>query len=173
MRLPDRVMCYGVTGSGKSTLAQRLAELSGLPYHSVDDLTWLPGWVARTPEEQRAIFDEICQGERWLLDTAYGQWIDVVLPRVQLILALDYPRWLSLARLLRRTAARATDGQLVCNGNRETWRQALSRDSIVVWHFRSFARKRARIRRWLAEGRPVVRLTSPRELERWLQALER
>ena len=40
-----RIVVYGVTGSGKSTLAARIGARLGLPYHSVDDLTWEPGWV--------------------------------------------------------------------------------------------------------------------------------
>lgn len=71
----------------------------------------------------------------------------VPLSRAELIVALDYPRWFSPQRLLRRTTTRALDQRLTCNGNRKSLRLALSRDSIVVWHFQSFRRKRRRIRR--------------------------
>ena len=40
-----RVLIYGVTGSGKTTLAKELSELTSLPWYSVDDMTWEPGWV--------------------------------------------------------------------------------------------------------------------------------
>jgi hypothetical protein len=105
------------------------------------------------------------------LDTAYGKWIDIPLERVQLIVALDYPRWVSLGRLLKRTFARAADGKPICNGNRETWRLALSRDSIILWHFKSFARKRSRIKKWITEGRTVIHLRCPKDTERWLDSL--
>lgn len=121
-------------------------------------------------DRQRARIAEICAQDRWILDTAYGQWLDIPLARAQLIVALDFPRWVSLARLLRRTAARIVDRRPICNGNRESLRTALSRDSIIVWHFRSFRRKRARIRSWAAgQGGPaVLRFTSPRRLGEWL-----
>lgn len=169
----DRILVYGVTGTGKTTLARRLAGRTGLPWHSVDDLTWEPGWVPVPAAEQRRRVAEICAGERWILDTAYGQWLEIPLARVQLIVALDYPRWVSLARLIRRTLVRAVDRRLVCNGNTESLRLAFSRDSIVVWHFQTFARKRARIRAWAADssGPAVVRLTSPRATRRWLARL--
>jgi adenylate kinase family enzyme len=169
----DRILLYGVTGSGKSELARRISERIGIPWHSVDDLTWDPGWRQVPAEEQRRRFEEICAGERWILDTAYSAWRDVALARAELIVALDYPRWLSLARLIRRTAARVVDRHEVCNGNRETWRTALARDSIVAWHFRSFARKRATAREWEADPPVprVVRLRSPRETRRWLETL--
>ncbi|HEY8306151.1 MAG TPA: adenylate kinase [Lapillicoccus sp.] len=169
-----RILVYGVTGSGKSTAAARLAALSGLPLHLVDELTWLPGWVAVEPDVQREIFAAIAATDAWVLDTAYASWRDLVLPRTQLVVGLDYPRWRSLGRLVRRTATRLVDRQPICNGNVETLRGALSRDSIIVWHFRSFARKRDRMRAWAAsEDVPILLFRRPAELERWLAVLER
>lgn len=166
---------YGVTGSGKTVLAERISAATGIPWHAVDELTWEPGWVEVPHEEQRRRVAGICAGDRWILDTAYGRWLDVPLARADLVVALDFPRWLSLSRLVRRTIARIVDGRPMCNGNYESLRHAVSRDSIILWHFRSFARKRRRIRSWEhdPEVPPVVRLTSPRHVERWLETLSR
>ena len=166
-------MVYGVTGAGKTTAAARISEATGIPWVSVDDLTWEPGWVAVPSEEQRRRVTEICAGDTWLLDTAYGDWLDVPMARVELVVALDYPRWLSLQRLVRRTLARVLDKKTICNGNTETLRQMLGSDSIIRWHFRSFARKRERIAVWAAdpEGPRVLRFTTPRELDRWIAGL--
>jgi adenylate kinase family enzyme len=170
----SRVLIYGVTGSGKTTLARQVAEKTGLPWHSVDDLTWEPGWISVPPAEQRRRIAAICAGERWIIDSAYSSWLDLVLARADLIVALDYPRWRSLAWLTRRTLTRAITRRPVCNGNTESFRQMLSRDSIIVWHFRSFARKRARMRAWAADpaGPEVIRLTSPAATRRWLASLQ-
>ena len=168
--MADRILVYGVTGSGKTVLAERISDLTGIPWYSVDDLTWEPGWVPVPDDEQRRRIEAICGSEQWVLDTAYGKWLDIPLARAELIVALDFPRWLSLLRLIRRTAARARDGRAICNGNRESIRQALSRDSIILWHFRSFSRKRRRIRSWEADATvpAVVRLASPGKVEEWL-----
>lgn len=166
-----RIVVYGVTGSGKSMLAARIATATGLPYHCVDDLTWLPGWVEVPAAEQRRRMAAIAAEPDWVLDAIYSAWADTVLPHVELIVALDYPRWLSLSRLLRRTLRRMVDRRPICNSNVESARNAFSRNSMIVWHFRSFPHKRARIRRWLGEGRPVLRFTRPRDVERWVTGL--
>ena len=172
--MADRILVYGVTGSGKTSLAERISARTGIPWHSVDELTWEPEWVPVPDAEQRRRIEALCAGERWVLDTAYRRWLDVPLARVELIVALDFPRWVSLSRLIRRTAVRTLYGRRVCNGNRESLRHTFSRDSIVLWHFRSFSRKRRRIRSWEADptAPDVVRLTSPRQAERWLAGLQ-
>ncbi len=170
--VPHRILVYGVTGSGKTVLAQRLSQATGIAWHSVDDLTWEPGWVEVPTDEQRRRIAAICQLPEWILDTAYGKWLEIPLARVELIVALDYPRWLSLQRLVRRTVMRLVDRHTVCNGNRESLRGLLSKDAIIVWHFKSFKRKRERIRRWNRDsgGPSIVRLTSSRETELWIAA---
>jgi adenylate kinase family enzyme len=170
-----RILVYGVTGSGKSTAAGRIAARTGLPLTLVDELTWQPGWVPVAEQRQRELFTEVVAADRWILDTAYGAWLDVVLPRVELVVALDYPRWFSLQRLVRRTLVRAIDRKPICNGNTESLRNLCSRDSIVGWHFRSFDRKRSRMRQWAeaAEGPPVRIFRRAKDLERWLDQLDR
>ena len=172
---PERIVIVGVTGSGKSTLAPRIAELVGAPYHPMDDIFWSPGWVkvARDVREQR--YAEIAVGERWVVDGLANASKPLLLPRADVVLALDYPRWLSLRRLLHRTARRVRSGEQICNGNRETLRAVLSRESIIGWHFRSFTQVRREIAELEAErgGPPVVRLTSQRATDAWLEDLRR
>lgn len=167
---PSRILVYGVTGSGKSVLAERIGAVLNVPYHSVDDLTWQPGWVPIPPDEQRIRISAICARDRWVLDSAYGHWRDIPLSRAELIVGLDYPRWLSLARLIRRTGRRMIRRELVCNGNRESLRSAFSRDSIIVWHFRAFKRKQRRMREWHADPDlpPVLLFRSHRAVDAWL-----
>ena len=170
---PTRVFFYGVTGSGKSTAASKYAEARGLPLFLVDDLTWLPGWVEAPEDEQRAKITEICGGDEWVLDTAYGDWMEVPLARAELIVGLDYPRFVSLTRLIRRTVTRVVRQVPVCNGNTETWRRLFSRDSIVAWHFKSFKRKRDRMRSWDndPDNPEVMLFRHPAKLASWLDSL--
>ena len=170
-----RVVIHGVTGSGKSTLAGRLAELTGAPHVSVDDLMWRPGWVGLTDEEQVEAIRPWAEQPAWVMDSLWSATRPVVLPRADLLLTLDYPRRVSLGRLVRRTVRRAWTREEFCGGNTESWRRALSTDSIIAWHFRSFADKHEWAQSWATDAGapPVVRFTSPRQVDAWLNTLER
>jgi len=171
---PSRVLFYGVTGSGKSTAARAYAARTGLPEYSADDdIGWLPGWQQPGDDEQRKTAARIAALDEWVLDSAYGVWRDLIVPRAELIVGLDYPRWLSLLRLVRRSIRRVTTREAVCNGNRETLRRLFAKDSIVAWHFRSFTRKRRVMRSLGSAGgsAEILIFRRPRELEAWLNGL--
>lgn len=174
LRRARRVLLHGVTGSGKSTAAVALGRVLDLPVHLVDDeFGWLPNWVQRPVGDMRALVAEVMTQPGWVFDSTYSSFRDLVEPHVEVVVALDYPRWLSLARLCRRTISRVITKDLVCNGNTENWRAIFSRESIILWHFRSFARKRRTLRAWehSADGPPVLRLEHPRDLRRVLAQL--
>jgi adenylate kinase family enzyme len=175
VRAARRIVLWGVTGSGKTTLGRAAAGRLAVPFVDGDVIGWLPGWVQRDEAEQRRIVAERVADDAWVIDTAWGVWRDLVLPRADLVVALDFSRRVSLGRLVRRTVARNVDGREICNGNVETWRQTFSRDSILLWHFRTFAEKRATIREWEQDPQmpPVLRLTTPSAAERWLASLRR
>lgn len=104
---PSRILFFGVTGAGNSSAAHAYSARSGLPEFSADDdIGWLPRWQQRSAEEQRALAAAIAAQDRWVFDSAYAGWRDIVLSRAELVVALDYPRWLSLARLVRRSLRR-------------------------------------------------------------------
>ncbi|MGZ2375885.1 adenylate kinase family enzyme [Sinorhizobium medicae] len=54
-----RVLVIGCSGSGKTTLARWLSARYDLPFVSMDQaFFWLPGWISRPREEQRALIAE-------------------------------------------------------------------------------------------------------------------
>jgi adenylate kinase family enzyme len=168
-----RIIVYGATGSGKSTAAALIAARLGLPAVDVDALTWLPGWVEVDRQRQREVIARIAAGDAWVLDAAYSMWLDLVLPRAQLVVGLDYPRWLSFQRLVRRTAGRLVRRTPTCNGNYETLASVLGRDSILRWHATSWPRKRDRMRAWAEapEPPPAILFRRPRDLRVWIASL--
>ncbi|MEI8281487.1 MAG: hypothetical protein WCG75_03685 [Armatimonadota bacterium] len=80
-----RVLIYGVTGSGKTTAARHLADLMGFAWTEVDALMWNPGWDFVPLDVQRERIEAICSQDEWILDAGYAKWMDLVLPRVDLV----------------------------------------------------------------------------------------
>lgn len=173
VRRARRVVCFGASGSGKSTMATALGERLGLPVTHLDDLCWDPGWVEVPAAEQRRRALPIVRSDEWVLDALRSAIAADAWPRVDVIVGLDYPRAVSLARLVRRTWRRIRTREPVCNGNVETLRLALTRDSVVVWHFRTWRAKRDRMRRWHADpaAPPVLLLSRPADADRLLREL--
>jgi adenylate kinase family enzyme len=174
LRGARRILVYGVTGSGKTTAADLIGAVLGLPSHHVDnEIGWLPGWVERLADDQRRLAVEMAADEAWVIDSAYGKWRDVVTARAEYVVALDYPRLVSLSRLVRRGLRRVIAREPMCNGNYESWGRLLGKDSIIRWHFRSFSRKHQAIAAMesATEGPPVVRLCRPADLDSLLTIL--
>ena len=145
-----------------------------LPSHHVDDeIGWLPDWVERPAHDQRRLATEMAAGEVWVIDSAYGKWRDVVTAQAQYVVALDYPRLVSLSRLVCRGLHRVVTKEPVCNGNYESWGRLLGKESIILWHFRSFDHKHAAIDATEAapEGPLVVRLRRSSDLDALLRIL--
>lgn len=154
-------------------MAVALGERLGLPVTHVDDLCWSPGWVQRSREEIDAKVLPVLAGDAFVIDSVYRFHNAHALARVDVVVGLDYARAVSLTRLVRRTWRRIRSRELVCNGNVETLRLALARDSIIVWHFRSWRSKRERMRRWHADASlpPVLLLARPADADRLVAEL--
>ena len=138
----NRIVIIGATGSGKTTLANALAEKHGMPFTDLDDLYWQPGWLETPPADFRAAVDHATAAPRWIIAGNYSAVRDLTWGRADTLIWLDYSFHRVLWQLLRRSLRRVSDRNLICNGNRETWRKLLSRDSIIVWLFTSFAKRR-------------------------------
>lgn len=166
----------GNSGSGKSWLARRLAERLGLPYLELDALNHQPGWVPLPREELRAAVGQITSGPGWVVDGNYSVVReDLVWPRADTVVWLDLSRPAVARQVTGRTLARLLTRRQLWNGNRETWRNILSRDpaqSIILWswtrhrHYRDRYRAAMRDPRW-AHLR-FVRLRSRREVADFL-----
>jgi adenylate kinase family enzyme len=98
-----RIVILGCSGTGKSTLARNLAAKLNLPIAHLDHLFFEPGWKPRDREDFRRKVTDATRLERWIVDGNFVSWVgDIVLPRADLILWLEQPRWLCLLRVTLR-----------------------------------------------------------------------
>jgi adenylate kinase family enzyme len=105
----------GNGGGGKSTLAQRLSERHSLPWCSVDQIQWNPGWV---PAPEADVLDRlrgVMAGDRWIID-GWGPWSSIKDRMVlsDTIIFVDLPLWMHFWLAAERQIA-ATRGERRCD----------------------------------------------------------
>jgi adenylate kinase family enzyme len=169
-----RILVAGSSGAGKTTMARRLAALLDLPYVEVDGLFHGPGWTER-PEFVEDMTSFLAQPV-WVIDADYAQAREAVWARIDTLVWLDYPRWLTEARVLRRSIARGLLRRTLWNGNTEDIRRMLTDpDHPVRSSWRNHSAKRERYRAMTTAPEHahvhVVHLERPRDARRWLRGL--
>jgi adenylate kinase family enzyme len=171
-----RVVVVGTTGSGKTTFAHALAARLGVAHIELDSLHWGPHWTEEPDDIFRTRTEAATSAPGWVADGNYHAVRDIVWPRAEMIVWLDYPFRVVALRLLRRTLARIITQHEIWHGNRESWRaQFFSRDSLFLWLIKTYHRRRRELP--LLLQRPeyarlqAVRLRSPRAAARWLAAV--
>jgi adenylate kinase family enzyme len=163
-----------VSGNGKTTFARRLAARLDVPYTELDALCHLAGWVEASDDDfRRGVEAVMARSNGWVLDGSYQAKVgDLILRRADAVVWLDQPLPLVLRRLVTRAVRDIVTQRDLFNGNRQTWRFAFwGKDSLVGYAIRQHFRRR---REWPGEfarvpGLELVRLRSPREVERWLE----
>ncbi|WP_428669209.1 hypothetical protein [Reyranella sp.] len=169
-----RVVVFGTTGSGKSWLAERLAARHGLRLIELDALFWGKDWQPAPLELFRYRVEcEIRDGD-WIVVGNYGQVRDLTWRAADTLVWLDLPFPLVIWRLFRRTMRRSlTKEDLWGTGNTESLvRSLFSRQSILLYAMKTHGKNRARFAidcEFLSKDKTVVRLSSAREVERFLQ----
>jgi adenylate kinase family enzyme len=174
----ERVCVIGNSGSGKTTLARALAARLDLERLELDALYHQANWTPLPDDEFRTRVTAFCAAPRWVTDGNYKAVAPIIWSYADTILWLDYPRWRTTWRVLRRSVRRATLRRELWNGNVESWRNLLSRDrkrNVVLWSFTAHAAKREQYGRAAADGTwantTVHRFRRPRDTDRWLAQL--
>lgn len=168
-RRPERVLIAGTSGAGKTTLARAVAEVLGCPHVELDSLHHGPGWTKR-PEFEDDV-RRVAAGPAWVSEWQYTAVRERLLARTDLLVWLDLPRAVVMARVLRRTVGRRVRREVLWNGNTEPPLRTMltDRDHIVRWAWRTHDRTRERVRAACA-ARPelvVVRLRNAAEVAAW------
>lgn len=104
-----------------------------------------------------------------MIDGNYRQKLGhLVIARAELVVWLDLPLHVFFPRLVRRTLTRAVRREVLWNGNRESFRDAVwGKDSLLVYALRTYRGRRAAWPALLAPY-PHVRLASAREVDAFL-----
>jgi adenylate kinase family enzyme len=171
-----RIAVVGTSGSGKTSFAAALAARLGVPHIELDALHWEPNWTEAETPVFRARVAAALAADSWVVDGNYTKARDLIWPRAEALVWLDYPLPLVLWRLARRTSRRALTRQTLWSGNRERLSTHLfTRDSLFLWALQTHRRHRRRYPIALTEPAHahlhLFRFRSPRAAAGWLGAL--
>jgi adenylate kinase family enzyme len=167
-----RIAITGPSGSGKTSLASELARVAGLRMVEIDALHHGPNWESCGAEVLRERVSAATEGDGWVADSTYHSMLgDLVTDRADVIVWLDLPVALVMARLLRRTYLRNKHKTELWNGNvepgwRESWRYL-----IKPAFERAFQNRREFPSRF-ARYEDVRRLRSDREVRAFVQSIQ-
>jgi adenylate kinase family enzyme len=170
-----RIVVVGSTGAGKTSLATALASRLSIPHVELDALHWEAGWAPASTPAFRDRVSQALAGDAWVVDGNYASVRDLVWPRADSIVWLDYSLPLIMWRLTRRTVHRIRTRHELWNGNRERLGTVFSRESLYVWVFKTHGKRRREYPGFLREPEhrhlQVVRLSTSAEAKRWLTSL--
>lgn len=171
----ERIVVVGRTGSGKTTLARQLAEALQVPHVELDSLYFGPEFSTAPLEVLRERTTAALAGDRWVTDGNKRAVRDLIWPRADTIVWLDYSLGVSIWRLGKR--ARSRTAQLTADAARTGRRSGLPRQLLaaakgVLTALRSHAGQRREYTKLFGEPSnqhlAVVRLRSPRAAREWL-----
>ena len=168
-----RICVVGTTGSGKSTLARELARRINIPCIELDALHWEPNWKEAPRELTHQRVEALTSGPEWVVDGNYSYLRDVVWPRLQAVVWLDYSLPVILWRLWYRTWKRSLTREVLWGTNTERlWPQFFSKDSLFLWALQTYGRRKKTYSALLASPEyahlKVFHFKSPKETTEWL-----
>lgn len=155
-------------------MAGRLSDKLGIPHIELDALNWGPDWQMRPHEEFRQAVEQATREEFWVVDGNYSRTREIVWPRADTIVWLDYSLPLVLWRLWWRTLRRGIRKEELWSGNRERlWTNFFTRDSLFLWALQTYNRRRREYPELLRKPEyshlKLLHLRSPRVAEMWLE----
>ncbi|HCH0719310.1 TPA: adenylate kinase [Vibrio parahaemolyticus] len=172
-----RINVIGSSGSGKSTFAKALAQKLDVTHIEMDKLFWKAGWRESTDHEFFSNLKMALTQSEWVLDGNYSRTESIKWQDVDTIIWLDYSRTVTFYRAIKRALTRIYTKQEVWEGtgNRESLYRLLTKDSIVLWSIKNYAKRRQKylqLKRELS-GSPIqfVHLTNPKKAQAYLEKL--
>jgi len=97
-----RIQIIGCSAGGKSTVARELGAILGIEVIHLDREMWKPGCELTPPHQEADVIERLLQRDTWIIDGNYTASLAQRLQAADLIIMVDFPRWLCMLRAIKR-----------------------------------------------------------------------
>jgi len=173
--ITSNVFVVGTSGSGKSTAAKAIALTLGHKHVEIDSLLWLPNWTQRDSEELTQLLLKELAGGPAVVDGNFASK-GIKPKRDDVLVFLDYPRWLVIFRLVRRSLNRVIFRKKLWSGNQEEFKFLISPDpelNPIVHAFKTHSSRHSNYTNLLANSPETINhiVKTPKQLRKLLRGL--
>jgi adenylate kinase family enzyme len=157
--MKKKIWIIGSSGSGKSCFSEQLSWRLGYKNHCLDDLFWVSCWQKREAAAFVKGVSDLIKEDSWIIEGVYSQISADLLGEVDSVIWLDPPLYKLIYRVAKRSIINILLKREICNGNRETFRNLFSRQSILLFLLKSHRSNRKEYVKYcdyLMHNRPEV-----------------
>ncbi|WP_085524797.1 DNA topology modulation protein [Tuberibacillus sp. Marseille-P3662] len=166
-----KIAIIGSGGSGKSTLARQLGYKLDIEVFHLDAMFWKPNWVGTPKAEQRRVQHERVNKDAWIFDGNYGSTMDIRLQAADTVIFLDISRVICVGRIIKRR---------IKYWNKPRPDMGKGCDERISFPFLKWVWSYPKVKKpeimnklaQLPDETKVVILSSPKEVERFLERVE-
>ncbi|MFI2859022.1 AAA family ATPase [Paenibacillus sp. JSM ZJ436] len=147
-----RIMIIGSGGAGKSTLSKQL------------------GWISTSNDEWDNFQERLVLEESWIIDGNYGRTLDIRMTQADVIILLDFSRWITTYRVIKR--------RLIYHGKtrpdlNEDCPESLDFEFIKwVWNFKKTKIPGIMEKLMKYQDKKIIVLKSPKNVEKLIKQIK-
>ena len=168
LEIVDKVAIIGPSGAGKSTLAQKLGSRLGLNVYHLDRFFWQPNWRRESRKTRTETLQKLVSEKRWVIEGTYAK-TELHLIKADIIVYLDISSFRCCLRIIKRhLASQASPRPDIPEGSSDRL-TLLAILKVLFFPFRAKRKLENKLRKFPEK---VIRLQSPKEVERFLAQLE-
>ncbi len=173
----SKILIVGTSGSGKTTLARYLSKKIQIQDVELDQLFWQPNWVETPQSEFREkILKAISNSSGFVIHGNYNKVRDITWKNSDIVIWLDYPKWLVMWRVFKRSIHRILKQEVLWAGNKESFKKTFfTKDSIIRWAWVTYSIRKQQYETLFSNPEydhlKVVRLKNQSELDSFLEHL--
>ena len=172
----QKIIITGTTCTGKTTLGNKISKELSLFQVDLDEYYFLPNWKEKKKNEfVQDVLNALKDRQNWLVTGSYQSLLkDSLWQEASTIVWLDYSLLVILGRYFKRTFRRVVFKEKCCGENYETLGRTFSKQSLFLWIFKSYWRRKERMNHW-REGefssKNWIVLTQPKQAKNILSKL--